>query len=137
MGYGNKEEEFKIRQAVSEEGMEGRVVILGKRNNPYPYLKNCDFYVQPSRYEGKSVTVKEAQIFGKPVIIRNYPTAQSQIENGVDGFIGSFELDEFARDLWKIISNSEAISKVTGYLQSRSVPNDTPLRDFFSAVLKD
>lgn len=32
--------------------------------NPYPYIKACDIYVQPSRYEGKAVTVREAQILG-------------------------------------------------------------------------
>lgn len=136
MGYGNRDEELKLLQAVKEEGMEGRIAILGKRENPYPYLKGCDFYVQPSRYEGKSITVREAQIFEKPAIIRNYPTAQSQIEDGVDGFIGSFELVEFARDLLRIISDSEAISKVAGYLQSRNTHNDIALREFFSAVLR-
>ena len=47
----------------------------------------CDIYIQPSRYEGHSVTVREAQILGKPVIITNYPTAKSQIQDGVDGII--------------------------------------------------
>lgn len=137
IGYGNKNEEAKLRLTIKEEGMEEGVVILGKRENPYPFIKECDFYVQPSRYEGKSVTVKEAQILDKPVIIRNYPTAPSQIKNGIDGFIGSFELDEFARDLLRIISDPEAISRVVGYLKSRNTPNDIALHDFFSAVLKD
>ena len=49
--------------------MEDKVIILGKRENPYPYIKACDLYVQPSRYEGKCVTVREAQMLGKPVVI--------------------------------------------------------------------
>ncbi|MCH5172534.1 MAG: glycosyltransferase, partial [Erysipelotrichales bacterium] len=60
IGYGGSDEY--IRKAIKEEGMEENVILLGKRTNPYPYIKLCDWYVQPSRYEGKSVVVREAQI---------------------------------------------------------------------------
>ena len=55
VGYGG--DEALIRRRIEEEGMTGRVVLLGKKANPYPYIKMCDVYVQPSRYEGKAVTV--------------------------------------------------------------------------------
>ena len=67
--------------------MQERVIILGKKNNPYPYMRACDLYVQPSRYEGKAVTVREAQLLGKPVVITNYATSASQLEDGADGVI--------------------------------------------------
>lgn len=65
IGYGGSDEY--IRRAIATEGMDGRVILLGKRENPYPYIKACDWYVQPSRYEGKSVVVREAQMLGKAV----------------------------------------------------------------------
>ena len=67
--------------------MEEHVILLGKKDNPYPYIKACDVYAQPSRYEGKSVTVREAQVLCKPVIVANYTTVKSQIQDGVDGVI--------------------------------------------------
>lgn len=85
MGYG--QDEALIRQKIEEAGMQERVIILGKKKNPYPYIKACDLYVQPSRYEGKCVAVREAQMLGKPVVITDYPTAASQLENGIDGVI--------------------------------------------------
>ena len=63
------------------------VVFLGASDNPYPYIKHCDLYVHPSRYEGKSIVVREAQVLCKPVIITDYPTAHSQLTDGVDGVI--------------------------------------------------
>ena len=77
IGFGG--DEPLIREKIAEAGMEDYVIILGKRSNPYPYIKACDIYVQPSRYEGKSVTVREAQMLCKPVVVTNYPTASSQI----------------------------------------------------------
>lgn len=85
IGYGG--DEPLIRQKIAEAGMQERVIILGKKDNPYPYMRACDLYVQPSRYEGKAVTVREAQLLGKPVVITNYATSASQMEDGVDGVI--------------------------------------------------
>ncbi len=85
IGFGGSE--ALIRSRIQEAGMGESVVILGRKGNPYPYIRACDLYVQPSRYEGKCVSVLEAQILGKPVVIANYPTAQSQLEDGVDGVI--------------------------------------------------
>ncbi len=85
IGYGGGEQE--IRDAIDMYKMQDRFILLGKKANPYPYIKACDVYVQPSIYEGKSITVKEAQLLGKPVTITNYPTACSQINDGEDGVI--------------------------------------------------
>ena len=71
IGYGG--DEALIRQKNKEAGMEEHVILLGKRSNPYPYIKACDIYVQPSRYEGKSVTVREAQMLCKPVVVTHCP----------------------------------------------------------------
>ena len=73
IGYGG--DEMLIRQKIAEAGMQDRVIILGKKDNPYPYMRACDLYVQPSRYEGKAVTVREAQLLGKPVVITDYATS--------------------------------------------------------------
>lgn len=85
IGFGPDEQ--LIRQRIAEAGMEDRVILLGKKENPYPYIKACDLYVQPSRYEGKCVTVREAQMLGKPVVITRYATSKGQLEDGVDGVI--------------------------------------------------
>lgn len=85
IGFGPDEQ--LIHRKITEAGMSERVILLGKKANPYPYLQACDLYVQPSRYEGKCVTVREAQMLGKPVVITRYATSASQLEEGVDGMI--------------------------------------------------
>ena len=85
IGYG--QDESLIKSKIAEAGMEDTVIILGKKANPYPYIKACDIYAQPSRYEGKAVTVVEAQILHKPVLISRYKTASTQVNEGVDGYI--------------------------------------------------
>lgn len=111
IGYGG--DEALIREKIAESGMENHVVILGKRTNPYPYIKACDIYVQPSRYEGKSITVREAQILGKPVAITNYPTATSQVNHGIDGVIVRLDNEGCAAGLYDFIRNTELQQQLT------------------------
>lgn len=85
VGYGGNEAE--LRSLITEHRLEESFVLLGKKINPYPYIQASDLYVQPSRYEGKAVSVTEAQMLGKPVLITDYPTARSQVEPYVDGMI--------------------------------------------------
>ena len=44
-------------------------MLLGKKENPYPYIKNCDIYALLSNYEGFGMSVIEAEILGKPILI--------------------------------------------------------------------
>ena len=123
IGYGSKEIETVVRENAKKEGVEENVVILGKKENPYPYIKACDIYVQPSRYEGKSITVREAQILCKPVIVTNYPTAGSQIQTGVDGVIVSMDVDACANEMVAFIRNVELQQKIVKYLQTHDYGN--------------
>ena len=103
IGFGS--DEALIQRKIVECGMEDHVVILGKKTNPYPYIKACDLYVQPSRYEGNSVSVHEAQILGKPVVITDYATSASQLENGIDGIIVPMENEKCAAALACILKD--------------------------------
>ena len=68
-------------------------------------MKVGDIYVQPSRYEGKAVTVVEAQILNKPVLITNYPTAKSQVKEGYDGFICDLSVEGIADGIELLYKN--------------------------------
>ena len=103
IGYGGFES--LIRQKIKENNMEKNVIILGKKTNPYPYIKECDIYVQPSRYEGKCVTVREAQMLKKPVVITRYATSNSQLEDGVDGIIVPMDNEGCAKGILEVIRN--------------------------------
>ena len=122
IGFGGDEE--LIRSKIEEAGMQDHVIILGKKSNPYPYIKACDIYVQPSRYEGKSVTVREAQMLCKPVVVTNYPTAKSQIQDGVDGKIVSMDNEGCAAEIADFIMNTELQEKITEYLKTHDYGNE-------------
>ncbi len=131
IGFGD---ERNIVENIKEEGMQEYVTILGKRANPYPYIKACDVYVQPSRYEGKSITVREAQILCKPVVVSNYPTAASQIQSGVDGVIVPMEINDCAKGIATFIGDKEQQDRIVDYLQSHDYGNEAEIEKIYQLV---
>lgn len=86
-GIGEGVEREKLEQLIQNYKLEGYFVLLGKRINPYPYMKHCDIYVQTSIKEGFGLTVSEAKILKKPIVCTDFPTAKEIINSNVDGLI--------------------------------------------------
>lgn len=123
-----------IRQKIRETGMEQNVILLGPKDNPYPYIKACDIYVQPSRFEGKSITVREAQLLGKPVAVTAYPTAPSQINNGVDGVIVPLDNEGCARGLAEFIRDKEKQESLAGYCLNHDFGNESEVEKIYKLI---
>lgn len=132
IGYGG--DEPRIRQKIAEAGMQDRVIILGKKDNPYPYMRACDLYVQPSRYEGKAVTVREAQLLGKPVVITNYATSGSQLEDGVDGVIVPMDNAGCAAGIAALLRNSARMRQLSENCKKRDYTNRAEIEKIYALM---
>lgn len=122
IGYGS--DETMIREKIKETQMEKRFVLIGKKENPYPYIKATDFYIQPSRYEGKAVTVREAQILEKPVVITNYPTAKSQLNDGIDGVIVPDSIEGATDGIEAFLKDKDKQNRIIAYLKAHHYGNE-------------
>ncbi len=131
IGYGGRDVESAVRANIQQEGVEKNVILLGKKDNPYPYIQACDIYVQPSKYEGKSITVREAQILCKPVVITNYPTAKSQLKDGVDGVIVPLEIEECASAMVRFIHDMDLQGRIVSYLRSHDYGNESEIEKIY------
>ena len=134
IGYGGDVE--RIRQKIAENGMQERVIILGKKNNPYPYMCACDLYVQPSRYEGKAVTVREAQLLGKPVVITKYATSSSQLEDNIDGIIVPMDNAGCAEGIVDLLREPERMKKLSEHCAKRDYTNNAEIEKIY-ALMED
>ena len=134
IGYGG--DEPLIRQKIDEAGMEERIIILGKKDNPYPYMRVCDLYVQPSRYEGKAVTVREAQLLGKPVVITDYATSGSQLEDGVDGVIVPMDNAGCAAGIAALLRDPARMQQLSENCAKRDYTNSAEVEKIY-ALMED
>lgn len=76
-----------IEIECSKQNVADRVILLGSKENPYPYMKACDIYVQPSKLEGWGLTVQEARILQKATIVSPLPVMYEQIHDYKTGII--------------------------------------------------
>ncbi len=132
VGYGPLENE--LRKLIAELGLENHFFLIGKKMNPYPYIKACDIYVQPSRYEGKAVTIREAQILGKPVVITNFPTAKSQVKDGVDGLITPMKIEGIVEGLQKLLDNPTLREELIKNTTSMDYGNENEVQKIYSLI---
>ncbi len=129
VGYG--ENENNIKALIKENKLEDKFILLGKKINPYPYMKVCDLYVQPSRFEGKAVTVSEAQIIGKPVMITNYTTAKSQVIENVDGYICELSVEGIADGIEKLYRDNGLRQKLANNCINTNYSNRRELQKLY------
>lgn len=132
IGYGP--DEALIRSKIEENSVEDTMIILGKKSNPYPYIAACDIYAQPSRYEGKSVTVREAQMLGKPVLITDFATAKGHIDNGVDGVICPMGTKAVADALAELLTNNEKKNILINNCLSRDYSNKESVKTLYEFI---
>jgi glycosyltransferase involved in cell wall biosynthesis len=131
---GDGEEREKLTGLIRKYGLEDCFILLGTRDNPYPYFANADIYVHATKFEGKSIAIQEAQILGLPVIASDCSGNREQVENGVDGCLCQFDARHIAdavlmmndnRDKWdeftekasrKVCENAEELDKIYNLL---------------------
>lgn len=129
VGYGG--DESLIEDLIKEFKLEDSFILLGKKTNPYPYIRVADLYVQPSRYEGKAVTVGEAQILNKPIVITNYSTASSQVKDGIDGYITDLSINGIANGIEKLYKDENLRESLMRNCQNTNYYNQFELNKLY------
>lgn len=76
-----------IEESILKFKVENNVILLGSKINPYPYINECDIYVQPSVSEGFCISLSEAICLNKPIIATEFNGAKEQIIDGETGYI--------------------------------------------------
>ena len=84
---GDGSEKSKLEQQINGLQLGQTVRLLGYKNNPYPYLKACDFYVCPSYAEGYNTAITEALILGKPIVSTDCSGVREQLGDSEYGIV--------------------------------------------------
>ena len=123
VGEGPLEKELK--EKIKQYGVTDNVVLCGRKDNPYPYIKNCDIYVQTSKTEGWGLTVSEAKILNKPIVTTDAGVMSEQIENGVNGIITENDsAEEICNGIEKLIVNTDLRKSFIETLKKDAVNNN-------------
>lgn len=120
---GNGNERSAVEKEIERNGLTQEVVLLGEKANPYPYMRECDIYVQTSRSEGFGLTLCEARLLNKPVVSTDFTVVYDQIRDGENGLIAQMDAQSLA-DKIQLLAKSESLRKRL-ISETRKEKNDT------------
>jgi glycosyltransferase involved in cell wall biosynthesis len=123
-----------IESLILELDVRDEFILLGERSNPYPYVGQCDIYVQPSRYEGKSIAIDEAKCLCRPIVTTNFTTVADQITDGVNGIICTMNETDIADKIEMLIDNEELRQKFSSNLSDEKTGNEEELEKFYQII---
>lgn len=101
-----------IEGEIKKHGVENNFILLGNQPNPYTYIKSADICVQPSSYEGFSVTVFEGKYFRKPMVVSSIPSNKEMIEDGVNGLVIERSSDAIYEAVKYLLDNPEKMKEL-------------------------
>lgn len=128
---GDGPEKNRLSELIKKYGLEDRFILLGARDNPYPYYRAADIYVHATKYEGKSIAIQEAQILRCPVIASDCSGNREQIADGIDGYLCRFDEDGIASAIEKMVADREKWKDYADAAEKKVCANDKELEKLY------
>lgn len=97
---GDGPEREKLEQQIKEQKVENTFKLLGKMENPYPYVKMANYFCLLSNFEGYGMVLEEAKILNKPIMITNTAAREA-----VEGYKNSLIVENSEKGIYEGLKN--------------------------------
>lgn len=111
---GDGPEREKLENLVKANDIDETFLLLGKKENPYPYIKNATYFCLLSKFEGYGMVIEEAKILNKPIIITD-TAAREALANYKNSKILNNTEEGIYDGLKKAIENKPQESETEAY----------------------
>ena len=109
-----------IKQLINKFELGDVFYLLGNKKNPYVYMKQCDLYVQPSKYEAYCTTTNEARILNKPVVTTDVGGMRDQFIDKETALIVNGEVNELYKAIKSLIEDDKYRQKLMLNLKQKN-----------------
>jgi glycosyltransferase involved in cell wall biosynthesis len=133
---GDGDDHDKLLEIIHDNDVVDRFKLVGKRINPYPFIKESDIFCMPSRWEGKPISVTESMMLGIPPVVTEYTAAHEQIENGVEGLIAANNDKAIYEKVKYCIDNSSVVKQMKSRLLCKDCGNANYIKSIENELFK-
>lgn len=123
-----------IENQISKNNLQKEFILLGEKSEPYPYMGQCDIYVQPSLYEGKSIAIDEAKCLCRPIVVTDFSTVHDQITDGINGLICRMDKNDMADKIEFLIDSKEEREKLSENLKNEEIGNEKEIEKLYAII---
>ena len=120
-----------LLKLITDKGIEDYILLVGIQSNPYPYTNLSDIVVHPSRFEGKSISLDEAKILCKPIVVTNFSTVGDQFVNRKNGTICEMNGEAVANAIVELMNDSSLRKSYQKYLKTHIVDNSSEVNKLY------
>ena len=124
-----------IETLIKEHHMENYFILLGNCPNPYSYIRSADICVQPSSYEGFSLSVIEGKFFKKPMVVTDIPSNMEMIKNEHNGLIVKRNSDEIYKAVRRLVSDEDLRKRLAQTPALVEISNKKVMQEFENLFL--
>ena len=123
-----------IEEYIKKNNLEDRFILLGVKPNPYPYIKDCDIYVQTSRFEGFGLAIAEARMLNKPVVTTRFDAVYNQMVHGKNGLVVDMNGKAISDGIIELMNNKDLKNNIINYLEHEKKGNEEELEKFYKLI---
>ena len=109
---GDGEELPNLLEQQKNLGVQKSFVFAGNQMNPYPFIKNADFFIMPSESEAWPLVISEALILQKPIIATRVGDIDLMIEDGKTGHLIRYETSEIYEAMKKFLTDENFVQNI-------------------------
>lgn len=123
-----------IEKYIADNGLGDYFKLLGVKSNPYPYIRNCDIYVQTSKFEGFGLAIAEARMLNKPVVTTRFDAVYNQMIDRKNGLVVDMDAESVANGILELINNEKLKNKIIKYLTKEKKGNVEDIDKFYELI---
>lgn len=106
-----------LKNQAKELDVEKTFLLLDSQINPYPYIKNSDYFVLPSESESYPLTIGEVMGLNIPIISTNVGGIPEMINHNIDGHLVDPDENSIYEGMKLFLTNPEMVSKIKSSME--------------------
>lgn len=123
----------KLEKEIKSRELSAYLTLMGGMKNPFPYYRDCDIYVQPSKQEGYCMSMVEAMAFGKPIVATNFLTAKEFIHaHGSDGLIADITSQSLYENVKRLLDDKKLRTNISELYLKKTIDTSTEVEKFYA-----
>ena len=134
IGDGDESYRMKLAESALKHGVADIFLLLGPKDNPYGYLRDADIFALTSRFEGRPITVEEAKIMLRPIVVTDYVSASDQLDGGRYGMIVPMTEDGIYEGVKKMADSRELRDSFTMELSKHDFGTTANISEFYRLI---
>ena len=124
----------RIKKLIDKYGLKDKFILLGVKDNPFTYLKQCDIYVHATKFEGKSMAIREAQILGKPIIVSDCNSNIELVKDNEDALVSGLNPSDISEKITSLLHDESLCEKLGLNAANRFAESDESIKELLSLI---